>query len=1442
MAVGASFRPAAYLLELLETAADENQTAYFPLLDRVAEGYFSDARTDEELYQAFLRVLHDDGHIADTETLSSFRFALSLHSAAPRIEAHHQFYNTSVGPTLTKLDTDCHTWVHFHRRRYCSPFLYEFDQNKLDQRDVRELRFDRVLSLHADLPASILYADILHPSFGHFHKILIKSARQGKTSYRIRYRPLSNNGRDTLLVNGYGVELSLKKTDYIVIDDRDEESQSQGQKPKSSDAAGAADDDKTELKPLSKSEVAQLGLKSASFILQQPEPFKALFEVTQDFPLHSSRIVAHKSSGKILKELEDDRTMKIPMGYNGFWINGIQLDARQIDAHALLHHLRRERRLVNQLKDFGFSGLEAVKLLTQTAIAKSTSTSGPQRYDFRDSIEGGNVILWMNDLENDRRYEGWPSSLASLLQRMYPGQLPPVRRDIHNMVVPIDFTDSEDLRLVVDTIQGFVRRSIPIRFGLLPLLSTDDAAGQARVVYHLLRTYGVPSMLSYLESCIKPMRCGKPDQPSFDHAIGNRQPLKDLEKKELQDVLNSDESEAGLSGAKAYSARLGLVKTSPSVLINGAALPRGDEWLSAVINRVGQDLRTLQEAVFEGAFEEDTWLPSHFLSDALRRRNTLVVPEDEGELHFVDLNLVYSKHGDRIKRLPRWTFRDTFVKEDWVQFFVIADYSTPSGSGLLTEVLRLFEEDAHAEVVFLHNPAESSEKPGIDRSFNEKHTDSPVMPDSLRAKMNETEFSESWQSLRSLVDMFGVKPGENALVSNGRVIGPIPSTAAFDQEDLQQLLNYERSIRMKPLCTALKNLAMDEKIQDYATAARLVSVISISSKPDTPEGIFEAASTSRVEFFEEWQSAHSMLAIGDPTSALIQIVVSLDPASETAQRWVPILKVLSELSGIYIRIFMNPRESLQELPIKRFYRHVLQSRPSFGRDGAVQGLSARFSGATEGALMTIGLDVPPAWLVTPKESIHDLDNIKLSSANAGTDVYALYELEHILIEGHARDMNTGSPPRGVQLTLGTVSDPHVTDTIVMANLGYFQFKANPGLWNVDLLPGRNREVFSIDSAGPKGYIAQTGDETTAVELLSFQGKTLFPRLSRKAGHETDDVLEMAPSPADSMVSYLSKGVAQAQVALSKIGIRIPRKHADINIFSVASGHLYERMLNIMMVSVMKHTKHTVKFWFIEQFLSPSFKDSIPLLAEEYGFEYEMVTYKWPHWLRGQREKQREIWGYKILFLDVLFPLSLSKVIFVDADQIVRTDMYGLVKHDLRGAVYGFTPMCDSRTEMEGFRFWKQGYWKNYLRGLPYHISALYVVDLQKFRQVAAGDRLRQQYHQLAADPNSLSNLDQDLPNHMQHALPIHSLPQEWLWCETWCSDEDLTRARTIDLCNNPLTKEPKLDRARRQVPEWTVYDDEIRDVIRRRREGRAPTTSPLPGSSSKPSSSDKEEL
>ncbi len=61
--------------------------------------------------------------------------------------------------------------------------------------------------------------------------------------------------------------------------------------------------------------------------------------------------------------------------------------------------------------------------------------------------------------------------------------------------------------------------------------------------------------------------------------------------------------------------------------------------------------------------------------------------------------------------------------------------------------------------------------------------------------------------------------------------------------------------------------------------------------------------------------------------------------------------------------------------------------------------------------------------------------------------------------------------------------------------------------------------------------------------------------------------------------------------------------------------------------------------------------------------------------------------------------SIKKIIFVDADQVVRADLTELRDLDLGGAPYGYTPFCDSRTSMDGFRFWKAGYWKNHLQGM-----------------------------------------------------------------------------------------------------------------------------------------------
>jgi UDP-glucose:glycoprotein glucosyltransferase len=921
----------------------------------------------------------------------------------------------------------------------------------------------------------------------------------------------------------------------------------------------------------------------------------------------------------------------------------------------------------------------------------------------------------------------------------------------------------------------------------------------------------------------------------------------------FDEVQHDHELDVRLEHAKSYLGRLGIHSSPAPMFVNGVAVKQDDGWLQLLSQQVTVDLRTLQQGVFENKFGESQWLPEVFLNQSSLKRNPIVIPENDKDVTLLNLPAIL-RNEKGWAGLPRIPIGSNTSPATGFQVILVADFDSPQGVTLAANAIRYRAANESVQVVFVHNPSPSSasrsrsknlfniltgiqsyESADLDRISD----DLDSLESNVGSEPDKDTENRSWNN-PGLVASLRFKPGENGVVFNGRRLGPIPAGSEFTKEDFAMLTLYEDSKRHGAAYTALTELGLDSKIASVGDVANLCSLLSLSTVSDLPEGIFEQPPLIRTEVFHHWSDQHTSISVGDNSTAAIQLVVALDPASETAQRWVPILKAISQLDGVFLKIYLNPKSVLEELPVKRFYRYVVEPAPRFTADGSIQGEFAEFDGIPSSALLTVGMDVPAAWLVTAKESLHDLDNIKLNALGRDGKVDATYELEYILIEGHSRDTTVEAPPAGVQLVLSTDKDPLYADTIIMSNLGYFQFKANPGHYRMNLKAGRSRDLFKLDSVGAAGYEAQPGDETAEVTLLSFQGATLYPRLSRKAGKEEENILET--EPPKKTPDFVQQGANLVGNLLNMAGIKKEKqqgllfhpaldpqlirsevRHADINIFSVASGHLYERMLNIMMVSVMRHTNHTVKFWFIEQFLSPSFKEFLPIMAKEYGFQYEMVTYKWPHWLRAQKEKQREIWGYKILFLDVLFPLDLDKVIFVDADQIVRTDMAELVAVDLHGAPYGFTPMCDSRVEMEGFRFWKQGYWKNFLGGLPYHISALYVVDLKRFRQLAAGDRLRQQYHQLSADPGSLSNLDQDLPNNMQSIIPIHSLDQNWLWCETWCSDESLKDAKTIDLCNNPMTKEPKLERARRQVPEWTEYDDEIAALARRTRDGAIPT-------------------
>lgn len=145
------------------------------------------------------------------------------------------------------------------------------------------------------------------------------------------------------------MELALKRTDYIVIDDREASEKGGASKKPRSEASLETEDDEeiSDIAPLSSSDLEALGMKAASFVQQSADPFGTLAKLTQDFPRYSSIIAKHEVPEDFAEQYEKAAEQRIPRGANVLWINGVQLIDRQIQPQALINMIRHERSLIN---------------------------------------------------------------------------------------------------------------------------------------------------------------------------------------------------------------------------------------------------------------------------------------------------------------------------------------------------------------------------------------------------------------------------------------------------------------------------------------------------------------------------------------------------------------------------------------------------------------------------------------------------------------------------------------------------------------------------------------------------------------------------------------------------------------------------------------------------------------------------------------------------------------------------------------------------------------------------------------------------------------------------------------------------------------------------------------------------------------------------------------
>lgn len=682
------------------------------------------------------------------------------------------------------------------------------------------------------------------------------------------------------------------------------------------------------------------------------------------------------------------------------------------------------------------------------------------------------------------------------------------------------------------------------------------------------------------------------------------------------------------------------------------------------------------------------------------------------------------------------------------------------------------------------------------------------------------------------------------------------------EEDVDMLMSLEKRVSAAVVNT-LKDLIPKEigprQVSD--TIAAVASFLAMEQKKKTKrEDVMKHVRTIEKQLKME-EKAMMHFHWNEPTELDLsnlksRVTAVVDPVDLSTQRLAPLLEIMRDQLGLPLTVILTPAsstDSTSTVPITSYYRFVGSSPGADGVDPR-----AYFSALPLDHVLTLRMDVPEPWDVQQTLAIQDTDNLRCDVVTGCSDdahgwgttwtpvsikskrqiTNVEYGLSHLLIFGQCYE-NTG-PPNGLQLVLSKYTElglggdsaveenaevevsmdgyttsmsmsrrndtskkegSRYSDTLVMKNVGYWQLRANPGLWEVKI-DEKSKGAQMFDFVGAKnlrGRLTAEGDGNTLTQsrkivLSDFTTRAEMLHVKRRKGFEKESLFFDDPYESSQ---------------------KVDAEDETINVFSLATGHLYERFLKIMMLSVTRRTSSKVKFWLFENFLSPTFKETSRAMAKRIGCEVEFVTYKWPEWLRGQTEKQRIIWGYKILFLDVLFPLHVKKIIYVDADQVVRADLKELWDIDLQGAPYAYTPFCSTRETTIGYQFWREGFWKTHLKGRPYHISALYVVDLKRFREELVGDQLRAIYQQLSADPNSLANLDQDLPNYAQHHVRIFSLPQDWLWCESWCSDETKATAKTIDLCNNPLHKEPKVSMAKRIIDgplfneSWVQLDAEV---------------------------------
>eukprot|EP00817_Percolomonadidae_sp_ATCC50343_P006663 CAMPEP_0117423258 /NCGR_PEP_ID=MMETSP0758-20121206/3925_1 /TAXON_ID=63605 /ORGANISM="Percolomonas cosmopolitus, Strain AE-1 (ATCC 50343)" /LENGTH=1370 /DNA_ID=CAMNT_0005206353 /DNA_START=179 /DNA_END=4288 /DNA_ORIENTATION=+ len=1174
-------------------------------------------------------------------------------------------------------------------------------------------------------------------------------------------------------LQGYGVELQIKNLEYKTMDIKDEmkEETLKISKEDMEKLIEEHEDIRDNLKIYKENmikkrpdgtyvplPVRNIGYQLADMILTEAEKdiekgFELFEKLTQNFPKEIKTILNHNSVRLREREHAIQQNYRLKRaGESSIQLNGIQFDLEKISIFTIYDILMKEITLSKALETHGVEDVQKI------LYVKPDEKSVP-RFNMFHVNNNEQYITYLNDIERDHRYQQFRGSVKAILQPSYYGRRHFARKNMFEAIYIMDPSTRDGFHRLMHVFQ-IMNNGYPLRVGLV--LTTFQNEGENNnavdmegnlqkgdkkispnmqfllILTHVFKHRGANGILQFMHMCRHAVQDGNGMTMDILRMEYVRHASQDVSFDGLYDKYGV-EVEKRMAFLKKHG-----IGQSPSIVLNGQLISLDDrDYNELLFSNINAEYERMREHVQYQRIKDSDNIQEKILE--LDEAMPSYHPKVFEKPNFVAHSLPKNVH---------WFAKDTQLKK--FSHVVCLNTNHRQATSFIKLMIEHLKEHKDTRMAFFNfdKTHTSTQRRAFAKLLKEGTLS--TLEKALSSSLPKVEEEVEESTLCSQLYHGSLESNEVILYSNGRLLRVDINFDAINMVEKQELGFVDQLLR------ELKSPNSDQ-------------ILHVS-------GLLHQ---NQAEFGYREESPHfnRQAALHYPGSKnLPHLTAHLNPISETGQHWITVLYQLAKHVNLPTLVYLNPEREYKNIPLKSYYRTVFQPFMSSNSPAAL------FKDLPSTHILTTNMKVPETWLIESTYAEPDTDNLNIGSAS---DLSIRYQLENIVITGSCYETPSQATQRGLQFHLGNSMDNHLQDTLVMSNYGYYQLKANPGMFELTLAPGRSTDVFSIDSYASTSFYAQQATQFFSgpvyIPIRHFDGPFIHVKVKKNAGFESEDLLH--PKDDSTKSSQQDDDV--------------------VHIFTIASGHLYERLMRIMMKSVLTHTKSKVKFWIIKNYLSPQYKAILPKMAKKFGFDYGLVTYKWPTWLNKQTEKQRLIWAYKILFLDVLFPLDVHRIIYVDADQVTRADMTELYKMNIQNKAVAYTPFCSSRPEMDGYAFWKQGYWRNHLRGRPYHISALYLVDIDQLRRTYAGDRYRMIYDNLSKDPNSLANLDQDLPNYAQHNVPIFSLPQEWLWCETWCSQADKKKAKTIDLCNNPETKEHKVASAKRIVPEWIDYDKEV---------------------------------